>query len=107
MTRLSAEARHVLMARLLEQRRTAGLVAEDVRRTARQVGIAERTLWRWLAGALPRTHARSSYELTDTDTTLSQGAGSSSRDPTSNRQDRGCPSRPGRRRRSQCAGVFS
>ena len=67
MTRLSAEARHVLMARLLEQRRTAGLVAEDVRRTARQVGIAERTLWRWLAGALPRTHARSSYALTETD----------------------------------------
>lgn len=57
----------MLMARLLEQRRTTGLVAEAVRCTARQVGIAERTLWRWLAGGLPRTHARSSYALTETD----------------------------------------
>src|ERR1700737_1319909 len=67
MTRLSAEERHVLTARLLEQRRAAGLGAEDVRCTARQGGIAERTLWRWLAGDLPRTHARSSYALTETD----------------------------------------
>jgi putative transposase len=67
MTRLSAEERRLLVARLLDQRRTAGLPAEDVARTARQVGIGERTLWRWLAGALPGARARPRYRLAQAD----------------------------------------
>ena len=67
MTRLSAEERHVLLARLLDQRHTAGLPAEEVAHAARQVGIAERTLWRWLAGAVPGARARPRYHLTEAD----------------------------------------
>ncbi len=67
MTRLSADEWRVLVERLLDQRRTAGLPAEVVSRSAEQVGIAERTLWRWLAGALPGTRPRTRYHLTETD----------------------------------------
>jgi hypothetical protein len=47
MTRLSADERRMPVARLLDQRETVGLPAEEVSETAQQVGIAERTLWRW------------------------------------------------------------
>jgi putative transposase len=67
MTRLSADERRVLVGRLLDQRRTAGLPAEEVSRAAKQVGIAERTLWRWLAGGLPGMSPRSRYHLTEAD----------------------------------------
>jgi putative transposase len=67
MTRLSAEERHVLVARLVGQRHTADLTAAEVARAARQVGIGERTLWRWLAGALPGAPARARYHLTEAD----------------------------------------
>ena len=69
MTRLSADERRVLVERLLDQRRTAGLPAEVVSRSAKQVGIAERTLWRWLAGPCrarmldPATHSPKLIEL--------------------------------------------
>ena len=64
---LSAEERRVLVARLLDQRRTAGLSAEEVSRAAQQVGVSERTLWRWLAGDLPGGRRRSRYRLTEAD----------------------------------------
>ncbi len=67
MTRLSADERSVLVARLLDQRNSVGLSAEEVSCAARQVGIGERTLWRWLAGAVPGARARSRYQLTDAD----------------------------------------
>jgi putative transposase len=67
MTRLSADERRVLVARLLDQRRTARLSAEEVSRAAQQVGIGERTLWRWLAGDLPGGRPRSRYRLTEAD----------------------------------------
>ena len=67
MTRLSADERRVLVARLLDQRRTAGLSAEEMSRAAQQVGVGERTLWRWLAGDLPGGRPRSRYRLTEAD----------------------------------------
>src|SRR5712692_10327218 len=67
MTRVSAHERRVLVGSLLDQRRTAGLPAEEVSRAAKQVGIAKRTLWRWLAGGLPGMSPRSRYHLTEAD----------------------------------------
>ena len=67
MTRLSADERRVLVGRLLDQRCAAELPAEEVFRSAKQVGIAERTLWRWLAGRLPGMSPRSRYHLTESD----------------------------------------
>ncbi|MBV9354194.1 MAG: transposase family protein [Chloroflexi bacterium] len=67
MTRLSADERRVLVARLLDQRTTAGPSAEEVAQAAQQVGVGERTLWRWLAGDLPGGWPRSRYRLTEGD----------------------------------------
>lgn len=70
MTRhVDAQVKALLVARLQEQRTVGTLTRAAVRRAAVGVGVAERTVWGWLAvepGALVR-RPRARYEITEAD----------------------------------------
>jgi putative transposase len=59
-----------VVARLREQRMTGGLRSADVRAIAAQLGIGERTVWRWLATSMDsprRRRRRDRYQITEAD----------------------------------------
>jgi putative transposase len=68
-THVDAQVKALLVARLREQRAAGALTSAEVRRAAAGVGVAERTVWGWLAtdpaGLARRPRAR--YEVTEAD----------------------------------------
>ncbi|MBW0102961.1 DDE-type integrase/transposase/recombinase [Pseudonocardia sp. KRD291] len=69
MTRLDPQEKTLLVARLRERRRAGELTSDAVRAVGADVGVTERTVWRWLTVAPDATRcaARAGYELTDAD----------------------------------------
>lgn len=70
MSRIDPEIKATVVARLQHQRAAGASITADVRRTARDLSIGERTLWRWLdaEGAPgPRQPRGDRYELTEED----------------------------------------
>ena len=69
MTHLDPQLKAALLARLRDQHAAGELTSAHVRHAAVEVGIGERTLWRWLAAdpdQLTRTR-RARYEITEAD----------------------------------------
>jgi putative transposase len=64
--RLSAEARALLAARLAELRAADELTAMEVRRVAAELGVGERSVWRWAADGAPNGRlGRPPYRLSE------------------------------------------
>lgn len=67
-TRVSDEVRDAAVAALAASRHERGLKAR-VRRVARELGVGERTVWRWLdaVGPQPSERGRRSFSVTGED----------------------------------------
>jgi putative transposase len=50
---VDGQVKALLVARLREQRAAGDLSSAEVRVAAREIGVGERTLWRWLARTEP------------------------------------------------------
>ena len=68
MSRVDPQVRAAVIDRLREARAAGSLTSADVRRVAADVGVDERTVWRWLAGADdPARRETRGYQLTERD----------------------------------------
>ena len=70
MAPVDAQAKALLVERLRARRLAGDLPSAEVRTAAREIGVGERTLWRWLAVTEPpppRRARRDRYELTEAD----------------------------------------
>src|SRR5947199_278864 len=67
-TSLEPEGRRVLAQRLRAQQAAGGLKSAELRAIARDAGMSERTLWRWLAQPSPSgQRGRPAYRLSQDD----------------------------------------
>lgn len=68
MSRVDPQVRAAVIDRLRAARAVGSLTSADVRRVAADVGVDERTVWRWLAGADdPARREARGYQLTERD----------------------------------------
>ena len=72
MKHLDPELKALLVGRLRERRAAGELTSAGVREAAAGIGVAERTLWGWLAGYVPKPdgrpgRGRSSHRHTNAD----------------------------------------